>query len=119
MSEPNNILPFGAGDNGRKQLPEENLMAYLEGRLSAAEQHEVEQWLADEGMESDALEGLSQLSPQEARQSVSKINLKLTKALLKTKRKRRAPLSGQTAIIAIAVILMLVVLAYLILRQCF
>ena len=53
MSGLNDIL-----NNGKSMISQEQLIAYLEGRLSAEEQHDVELWLAEEGMESDALEGL-------------------------------------------------------------
>lgn len=114
MSDENNILSTGGG---KRRLPEDKLMAYLEGKLSAAEQHEVELWLADEGMESDALEGLRKLKPQEAIHSVNKLNHHLHKTLLNKKRKRRRPKTDQFTWIAIAIILLLIVVAYIVIRK--
>jgi anti-sigma factor RsiW len=101
---------------GRGQLPEDKLMAYLEGRLSPEEQHEVEEWLADEGMESDAMEGLKELAPAESRQAADKLKLHL-KAQLKGRRPRRKPLSGNSwGLVAVIVILLLCIACYIIFK---
>jgi hypothetical protein len=115
MSEQGNI-PF-PGKGGKKPLSEDKLMAYLEGKLSPAEQHEVEEWLADEGMESDALEGFTTLNAGEARQSVNSLNHKLHKTLHHKKRKRRLLKTELNTTIAIAIILLLVVLGYILVRM--
>ena len=115
MSEVNNIL--SEGNDGKKRLSDDKLMAYLEGKLSPAEQHEVELWLADEGMESDALEGLQKLKPEETMHSVNKLNHGLRKNLKGKKRGRRKPSSDQFTWIAIAIILLLVVVAYIVVSR--
>ncbi len=117
MSDQNNILPSGPENGKREKLSEEKLMAYLEGILTPAEQHEVEQWLADEGMESDALEGLQAMKPEETRRSVNKLNHKLRHTLLSKKRRRKPLKTDHFAWIAIAVILFLIVLAYIVIRK--
>ncbi|MFI5195933.1 MAG: hypothetical protein ACHQD8_02495 [Chitinophagales bacterium] len=117
MSDENNILSTGHGNGGKERLPEDKLMAYLEGKLSAAEQHEVELWLADEGMESDALEGLRKLKPEETMYSVNKLNHNLRKAMLSKKRVRRRPKTDQFTWIAVVIILLLIVVAYLVIRK--
>ena len=117
MNDANNILSTGAGNGGKKRLPEDKLIAYIEGKLSPAEQHEVELWLADEGMESDALEGLHKLKPEETMHSVNKLNHHLHNALLSKKRKRRQPKTDQFTWIAIAIILLLIVVAYIVIRK--
>ncbi len=116
MTEQDNILPFDDGAPGNR-LPEDKLLAYLEGKLSPAEQHEVEQWLADEGMESDAVEGLRQLNPDDTKHSVNKINHNLRKILTNKKRKRRPLNTNYLSWIAIVLILMLAVLAYIVIRK--
>lgn len=116
MSDVNDILSTGSG-NGKVKLSEEKLMAWLEGKLSAEEQHEVERWLADEGMESDAMEGLRELHPSETKHIVGKLNHNLRKAIIGKKRKRRPLASNQFTLIAIALILLLVVLAYIVIRK--
>jgi anti-sigma factor RsiW len=117
MSDENNILSPAPGGNGKDRLPEDKLMAYLEGKLPPHEQHEVELWLSEEGMESDAMEGLRKLDPQEARHSVNKLGHQLRKAVLNKKRARRKPNNDQFTWIAIAIILLLIVVAYLVIRR--
>lgn len=117
MSEANNIPHFNPGDRKKNSIPEDKLMAYLEGRLSPKEQHEVEQWLADEGMESDAIEGLNTISAPETRDIVDKLNYKLTNVVTTRKRKRRKPLTSQFTIIAIILILILAVVAFLFIKM--
>lgn len=115
MNEDDNILPFD-GD-GKKSLSEDKLMAYLAGKLSPAEQNEVEQWLAEEGMESDALEGLREQQPEETKHIVNRLNHNLRKTLHIKKRKRRGMNTNYLAWIAIVIILMLAVLAYIVIGK--
>ena len=115
MNGQNNISPIGNG--GKERLSEDKLMAYLDGKLSAAEQHEVEQWLADEGMESDALEGLHGLKPGETQHSVNKLNHRLRTAILSKKRKHKPLKTDYITLTAILIILLLAVLAYIVLRK--
>ena len=116
MSEPNNILPFGPNNGGKDKLSEERLLAYLEGTLSPTEQHEVEMWLAEEGMESDAIEGLQALKPEETKHTINKLKHQLHKTV-KGKKHNRRPLNMNLTIwIAIVVILLLTVVAYIVIR---
>jgi len=117
MSETTNIPPPGPGNGGKGNLPEDKLMQYLEGKLSPSAQHEVEQWLADEGMESDALEGLRTIEPEDARHAVSKLNHGLAKNLLHKKRKRRLLKPDYLTWLALAIILMLAIIAYIVIRK--
>lgn len=117
MSDANNILPSGPGDAGKQKLSEERLMAWLAGDLSHAEQHEVEQWLADEGMESDAMEGLRELKPAETKQVVNKLNSQLRKTVSNKKHKRRSRQPDQFTWVAIAIILLLAIVAYIVIRK--
>lgn len=117
MSDQNHISPFEPGSGNRKHLPEDKLLAYLEGKLPPAEQHEVEQWLAEEGMESDALEGLQTMRPEDTRHTVNKLNHNLRKTLLSKKHKRTKLKTDQHIIVAIAIILLLVVVAYIVVSK--
>lgn len=93
-------------------------MAYLEGRLSPAEQHEIEKMLADEGMEADALEGLQNIQSADAQESVSRINHQLRKDLLGKRHTRRKQIvNNPWALVAIGVIILLVLLAYIVIRM--
>jgi hypothetical protein len=99
------------------KLPEELLQAYLEGRLDPAQQHELEAWLAEEGMESDAVEGLKALPPQETKQLVDRLNYNLHHELGKKKRRRKAIADNQWAWVAILIVLMLCVLGFVVVKM--
>jgi ferric-dicitrate binding protein FerR (iron transport regulator) len=115
MSEPNNIGQ-PTGGHRKHVLPEDQLLAYLEGRLPADEQHQVEQWLANEGMESDALEGLHGLPVKDARSTVAHLNHLLQKTIKHKKRKRRQLADNKWAWLTIIIILLLAVLGYLVIK---
>lgn len=103
---------------GRKPLTEEQLMAYFEGRLSPEEQHEVEQWLEQEGMEADAIEGLQELPTEETRQMSRHLNIELSRQLRPKRRNRKRPITeNRWAWIAIACVLLLAVLAYVVIHM--
>ncbi len=112
MSELNDIL--SPGGNGKGKLPDEKLMAYLEGKLSPEEQHEVEEWLSGEGMESDALEGLQALAPEETKKAVGKINYDLRKELgSRNKRRTKHIKDNKWSWLAIVIVLMLAIVCYI------
>ena len=112
MSDRDNILNDMPGKDG---LDQDKLMAYLEGKLPPGEQHEVEKWLSEEGMESDALEGLKMLPASEARQTVCRLDHQLHQTIKKKKRRKQA---GPDVItwVTICTILLLAVVAYLVIR---
>ena len=99
-------------------LSQEKLMAYLEGKLSDEERHEVEAWLASEGMEADAVEGLMDLPIAETQQSVNRLNFQLRQQL-RQKRERHKRYIRETpwSWVAIAVILILAALAFWIIHM--
>jgi len=110
MTDGNNIWKdMSAAGKG---LPEEQLLAYLEGRLSGDALREVEEWLATEGMEGDALEGLQTLNPSEAREMTAQLNNQLQRSLKKKTRRRRGMMDQKWSWIAVCVILLLIVLAF-------
>ena len=116
MNDQDNISPLGPGNGGREKLSEEKLMAYLDGKLSPAEQHDVEQWLSEEGMESDAIEGLQILRPEETHRTVNKLNHELRKTMVGKKHRRKPLRTGLTSWIAVVIILLLAVVAYIVIR---
>lgn len=98
-------------------LPEDKLMAYLEGSLSPEERREVELWLGEEGMESDAIEGLQQLKLEETRQLAAQLNYKLQNELRKPRRKRNGYFAdNKWSWIAVLIILLFAVLGYVVFR---
>jgi anti-sigma factor RsiW len=114
MSDQDNISPFAPGNGRKEQLSEDKLKAYLEGRLPASEQHEVELWLSEDGMESDAIEGLRSIKPEETFHTVNKLKHELRKALVSKKHKRRPLRYDHFAWLAIAIIILLVTVAYIV-----
>lgn len=104
--------------DGKGKLPEDKLMAYLEGKLSAAEQHEVEAWLAEEGLEADALDGLNDVPASEVKQMVTRANYDLHKTLsAKKRRRRRAIKDNPWAWVAVVIILLLCIIGYVVLNM--
>jgi|GEM_PF-577626 len=108
MSEQGNIW-----NHGQNKLTEDMLQAYFEGKLSAEQQHEVEMWLSEAGMEADALEGLQTLPSNETRDITGKLNKELQQQLRKkTRRRTKAIKENYWGWVAIIVILLLCILAY-------
>lgn len=106
-------INLGKGDTSPG---DDKLMAYLDGQLSPEEQHEIEQWMSDEGMESDAVDGLKMLEPADTRRTINRINHNLHKTLHQKKNKRRQAKPDATALVAIVVIILLIVVAYLVIK---
>ncbi|RYE25217.1 MAG: hypothetical protein EOP51_04810 [Sphingobacteriales bacterium] len=112
MAELNDIWNSGKG-----KLPEDKLMAYLEGKLTPEEQHAVEAWLAEEGMEADAVDGLKEIPVAETSQLVSKLNYQLRSELGKKPRRRsQAIAENKWAWLAVVIILLLCIAGYVILH---
>jgi anti-sigma factor RsiW len=106
---------LGNGTPGK--LSEEKLMAYLEGKLSAEEQHEVEEFLAQESFEAEAIEGLKDMPPADARHSVDRLNHDLRKQLLSRRTKHRRQIKDNPwALLAVALTLLFIILAYFVIR---
>lgn len=115
MSETPNIFSFDGDRSGK--LSEERLQAYLEGKLTPEQQHEVELWLSEEGLEGDAAEGLQKLSAEEAKSSTHRLNRQLQKQLGERRRKRKNFYSeGNGLIVVIFLVLLLCVIAYVVIR---
>jgi anti-sigma factor RsiW len=112
MSGLNDIL---GNENG--MISQEKLTAYLEGRLSAKERHEVELLLAEEGMESDALEGLRDIPADEAKHVVNKLNFQLRNQLSGKQRRRKEPVDQSVSSwLAIILVLLLCLIGYIVFR---
>jgi hypothetical protein len=112
MDDLKSILAHNEG-----KLPDDMLIAYLEGVLPPEQQHEIEKWLSEEGMESDAIEGLKTLPHADTLHTVNRLNNRLKKELAHRKRSRRYIKEGPWSYLAVVVILLLVVLAYIVLRM--
>jgi anti-sigma factor RsiW len=99
-------------EEGRGALTEEQLLAYLEGRMPEAERRAVEELLSGESMESDAIEGLQALSAGEARAMKHRLDAELQRALHHKRRQRRGISDQRWTWTAIVLILLLAILAY-------
>lgn len=110
MSKQNNIPQLG-------NLPQDKLLAYLEGKLSPAEQREVEALLTDDGMDSDALEGLNSMSVSDAKILASRIDYKLQYDLKKKRSRKRSHFAdNKWAWLAVMFILIMAVLGYMMIK---
>lgn len=100
------------------RLPEDKLLAYLEGKLSPQEQHDVEEWLSEEGMESDAIEGLMQTPKQTTHFAINKINIKLQKTLARRKSGKKKYLRPDNlSWLAAIIILLLTIVAFIVIKM--
>ena len=102
------------------EVDQETLLLYLQGKLSAEQQHEVEKKMMDNEFASDALEGLQNFKDQQRLQSlVDQLNKDLKKKTSKKKaylEKRKIKLDPWV-IITIVLILVLVVISYFIISK--
>ncbi len=96
-------------------LTEEKLQDYLNGSLSLQEQHEVEQWLSTEGMESDALDGLQTINSIDTNHIVHRAN-HILKKQIKNHRTKRSMKGIEWSWIAVVIILLLGIAAYLMMQ---
>lgn len=108
MSEQNPIFHPQPGT----PVTEEQMLAYLEGRLAPEAARAVEEALADEGLESDAVEGLQDMDAAEVKRLSARLNHGLQRKIRSGKRVRRRGMDNRWALLAVAVILLAAVLAY-------
>ena len=102
------------------EVDQETLLLYLQGKLSAEQQHEVEKKMMENEFASDALEGLQHFKDKQHLQSlIEQLNKDLKKKTEKKKadrEKRRIGLDPWV-IITIILILVLVVISYYIIHK--
>ena len=102
------------------EVDQETLLKYLEGKLSAEEQHELEKNTLDDAFEADALEGLRDFSNKaKIAGLVDQLNQDLSK---KTKKKKDLPHRRQVKIepwllISIALILLIAIIGFVLIRK--
>jgi anti-sigma factor RsiW len=105
-------------NNGRPdRLSDEQLMAYLEGKLDPEAERQVEEWLSEEGAEADAIEGLKAMPATETKKSVQELNRQLHQNILRgTPKRQRHFKEDFWGWIAVIVVILLVVLGYIVVR---
>jgi anti-sigma factor RsiW len=117
MSQQHNIQHSGYDDKGKIALSDEQLMAYMEGKLSPEERRRIEEIISEESAEADALEGLQQMHLSETKRGVAELHRKLHTELLRNKPKRKNKFSEDYwGWMAIVIILLLITVAYIMVR---
>lgn len=102
------------------EIDQETLLRYLQGKLSAQEQHELEMQIMDDDFESDAFDGLQNFKNKKDISSlVNNLNKDLAKRTEKKKRFREKLKFNldSSLIIAMIIIFLLIVLSYLIIHR--
>ena len=106
--------------NSNKDIDNQKLMDYISGKLSGQEKHEVEQWMIDNKFENEALEGLQAVKDKKDLEAyVGQLNKELN-AYLQQKKQRRDKRKIKDipwAYVAILLVLVLVVIAYIIIQK--
>jgi uncharacterized membrane protein YvbJ len=95
-------------------------MDYISGKLSGKDKHEVEQWMIDNNFESEALEGLQMIEDKKDLELyVSQLNKELNKYLQKKKQRRDRKKIKQIpwSYLAIVVVLLLIIIAYVVIQK--
>lgn len=106
--------------NLNPDVDKELLMRYLQGKLSAEEQHNLEKQMMDNDFESDALDGLQSFtSKKDIAILVNHLNKDLKQRTEKKKRfKEKLNVKVDSSlIISVVIILLLIILSYLIIRR--
>ncbi len=106
--------------NSNKDIDNQQLMDYLSGDLSGEPLHEVERSMADNAFLNDAVEGLQSIGNKKNLQKyVDELNATLRKSIAKKKQRRLRRRLQQTPwpYVAILLVIVLSVLAYVIIRK--
>ena len=106
--------------NLHSEVDQETLLKYLEGKLSAEEQHELEKNTLDDDFETDALEGLQDFSNKaKIAALVEQLNQDIKKKTEKKNKRvhKREAKVEPWLLIAIVLILVIAFLSFLIIRK--
>jgi hypothetical protein len=106
--------------NLNPNVDQETLMLYLQGKLSAEKQHELEKHMLADDFETDALDGLQAIqNTNNISHIVEQLNSDLRKkTTIKKNRRQKLEVKAEPWIwIAILIILLLVVISYIIIHQ--
>jgi anti-sigma factor RsiW len=106
--------------NSNKDIDNQQLMDYLSGHLSPEELHEVERSMADSEFVNDAVEGLQHITDKKDLQVyVDELNATMQKSLQKKKlrRQKRRLKDDPWGIIAVALVILLCIIAYIVIRK--
>lgn len=101
-------------------IDQEILMQYLQGKLSAHEQHELEKKMLDNDFAADALEGLEEFKNKKNISAlVDQLNADLKRRTEKKKRfRQKLKLDlDSTLVIAVVIILLLIIISYFVINK--
>lgn len=101
-------------------IDQETLLLYLQGKLSADQQHHLEKQLVENDFAADALEGLQKIkNEQHLHLLVDQLNRDLKKKTDKKKAslKKRQPADDPWLLIALIILLLLIIISYLIIHN--
>ncbi|HEY6956803.1 MAG TPA: hypothetical protein VI385_16240 [Flavisolibacter sp.] len=101
-------------------IDQEILMQYLQGKLSASEQHELEKKMLDNDFAADALEGLEEFKNKKKISAlVDQLNADLKRRTEKKKRfRQKLKLDlDSTLVIAVVIILLLIIISYFVINK--
>jgi hypothetical protein len=106
--------------NSNKDIDNQKLMDYLSDKLSAEEKHEFEKTILDSGLESDAVDGLSQFKNKTNPVAFAEeLNRNLQKQLQKKKtaKAKRRLKEFRWLYVAIALIIIFILIAFIIISK--
>lgn len=106
--------------NSNKDIDNQLLMDYLNGKLSGEALHELERSMADSEFINDAVEGLQQVSNKKDMQAyVDQLNASMQKTLEKKKQRRlrRRLKEDPWALLAVILVIVLCVIGYIVIRK--
>lgn len=106
--------------NLNADVDQETLLKYLQGQLSADEQHEVEKRLLDDGFEAEAVEGLQNISDKnQIPEIVKQLNSDLRKKTSRRKKSlfRREAKVEPWLLFTIVLLLLLAIAAFMVIYR--
>lgn len=106
--------------NSNKDIDNQKLMDYISGKLAGKDKHEVEQWMIDNNFESEALEGLQMVKDEKDLELyVNQLNKELQKYLQQKKQRRDRKKIKEIpwSYLAIVVVLLLIIIAYVVIQK--
>jgi hypothetical protein len=106
--------------NLSKDIDQETLLLYLQGKLSEEKKHEVEKLLMQDEFDNDAAEGLDEIKDkQQIQYMVDMLNRDLKKKTeMKKKMREKMKLKDQPWLyISMLILLLLIVMSYIIIKK--
>jgi len=111
---------LGILSNNNDRINNQMLIDYLNDNLSAEEKHEVEKWMSDNDMVNDAMEGLQHVKNKKSLQAyIDQVNKNLQNQLeqKKQQQQKRNLKVFPWIYLAIVLILLLTIIAFIIIRK--